>query len=497
MRDAAVGIDIGTTSIKAIVVDSEARILFENSIPHELISERSGFAEEDAEEWWQHVKRLLTAIAREVDVTRIAGLGFCGMVPTLILLDDNGVPLGRSLQQNDARAVREMDAWRRKLDADSYFARTGNTINQQLIFPKYEWLAARDPEISEKTRTILGSYNYITYRATGELTLEKNWALESGMWRIDREEWDEEILSGSGIQRECLPPVYESQNIVGYTTPELESQTGFPPGIPVIAGAADHVASALATGVQEDGDLLLKLGGAGDILFATEELRTDRRLFIDYHPIPGRYLINGCMASSGSVVKWLMAQLGLNDFDKVSAKASALPPGSEGLVLLPYFLGEKTPIFDTNARGVFFGLSLSHRSEHLFRAALEAVAFGFRHHVDVLAEMKADVKRVYLSNGGAKSELWKKIVVDVIGKPAEYVPSNPGSCLGVALITMEATGLSQGWATLDKVLATRRRIEFSQESHDLYEPFYDIYRKLYRQLKPLFEQLARTSAQAE
>ncbi|MEI6875209.1 MAG: FGGY family carbohydrate kinase [Spirochaetota bacterium] len=497
MRDLAVGIDIGTTAIKALVVDMGGQIVHEASLPHELESPRTGFAEESATIWWRNPKSLLAGIARAVDTARLGAVGFSGMVPTLILVDGDGEPLYPSIQQNDARATEEIGHFKTVIDETDFFRRTGNTINQQVIFPKFRWMETHHPELIPRVRYLMGSYNYCTYRLTGVATLERNWALESGMWLVREEEWAQDILHLANISEEMLPPVHASIHVVGTTTAEVELETGFPSGIPVIAGSADHVASALATGVQDDGDLLLKLGGAGDILLATREIKLDPRLFIDYHPLEGRYLLNGCMASSGSIVKWYTAQLGVGDLEDLSLHASGIPPGSDGLILLPYFIGEKTPIFDVDARGVYFGLSLFHTKHHLFRAILEGVAYGFMHHIEVMSEMGLAVRKVYLSNGGARSDLWKRIVLDAVGKPGMYVPNHPGSSLGAAFLAAQGTGMAKNWEGLKSFLAKGVPIPFDPKNHETYQRYFDLYKRLYLSLKPLFGELARESKSTE
>jgi len=489
MRDLTVGIDIGTTSVKAIVVSGNGEIIYKKSLSNNLFSPKPGFAEEDANVWWENTKKLLTNISLAIDKKRICGIGFSGMVPTLILVGAEGNPLYNSIQQNDARAVVEINEFKKEIDEDSYFHLTGNTINQQSIFPKYRWLSKHKGDIVKKTCFIMGSYNFCTYRLTDVPNLESNWALESGMWLLREKKWHEEVLKKSNINKSLLPHVFDSLEIVGKVIKNIEKETGFPSGIPVIAGSADHVASALAAGVQDEGDLLLKLGGAGDILFATDSIKIDKRLFIDYHSMKDRYLLNGCMASSGSIVKWFVNEFNLQGFDKLTEKAEKISPGSDGLLLLPYFIGEKTPIFDVNAKGVFFGLSLYHTKYHLFRAILEAVAYGFMHHLDVMKEMGLKVNNVYISNGGAKSVLWKKILVDVIGHSGIYIPNHPGSSLGVAFLAAQAVGISKNWDGLKNFLKNGTEILYLKDNHERYQKYFEFYKKLYLHNKPLFEEL--------
>ena len=254
---------------------------------------------------------------------------------------------------------------------------------------------------------IFGSYDLVAYHLTGVPSIEVNWAVESGMYDIRTGEWITEYMEAFGIDPALFPDVHLSEEIIGHVTAKAAEETGLPEGIPVIAGAADHVASTLAAGITEPGDLLIKFGGAGDILYCVDKIDPDKRLFFDYHLIPGQYLLNGCMAASGSLVKWLTKDI-LEKYDGDALKEmdreaeESVPPASDGLVILPYFIGEKTPIFDPTARGVMFGLTLSHTKAHLFRACLEAVIYGFRHHIDVLAESGYEIGHVYATNGGSR-----------------------------------------------------------------------------------------------
>ncbi|MGB9809883.1 MAG: FGGY-family carbohydrate kinase, partial [Caldanaerobacter sp.] len=224
--------------------------------------------------------------------------------------------------------------------------------------------------------------------------------------------------------------------------------------------------------------------------FVIDNLKIDKRLFIDFHDIPNKFILNGCMASSGSIVKWFKINFAKDlSYDDLTTLAEKSRTGSNGLILLPYFLGEKTPILDPIARGVFFGLGLHHELGDVFRSILEGVAFGFRHHVDVIKELGFSIKRVFISNGGAKNSLWRRIVVDVIGQDAKYIENHPGSSLGVAFLAGKAVDLFKNWDEIDLFLKNSQWIYTDERNHKLYESYYEIYRELYPVLKPLFEKL--------
>jgi xylulokinase len=489
MKDLALGIDIGTTSVKVILISKDGKVLFSTSKAHDLLSAQPGFAEEDPNIWWNNVKQILTELCKENLADRISAIGVTGMVPTLILVDENLNAIRNSIQQNDARTTDELAELKKVIDEEKYFSQTANTLNQQVIFPKYLWLKKHEPQNVAKARWIMGSYDYISTKLTGKPHVEINWALESGMWLVRERQWHKDILKSVNMDERILPEVFEPTQVIGETTDAVKNETGFPSGVPVVAGSADHIASSLAVGLKNDGDLLLKFGGAGDIMYVSDTLKVDKRLFLDYHDIPSKYVLNGCMASSGSLVKWYMRLLKEENYDELDKLAQNSGVGSQGLIMLPYFLGEKTPIFDTKARGLIFGLDLHHNRGDIFRSIMESVVYGFKHHIDVLNESGLKIKRVFVSDGGAKSPIWRKITADIIGKDVKYITDNPGSSLGAAFIAGISSGIFKDWDEIDKFLSKSETTLADENNNKLYEKYYKLYRKLYITLKPLYEEL--------
>lgn len=489
------GIDIGTTSVKVIMISSEGRIIDETSVPHDLISKHLNWAEEDADIWWDNVVTALKRIKERhsQEMKDIKCVGCSGMVPAIVMLDVQGKPVRKTIQQNDARAVDQIKRISQTLDQDKLYQRIGGKTNQQHVLPRLLWVKENEPEVWAKTDCVMGSYEWITYKLTGVKSLEMNWAVESGMMDIRTNEWLEEDMEQFDIPVRLFPKVYPSMSIVGHTQSGWENELGIPSGTPVIAGSADHVASTLAAGITQKGDLLIKFGGAGDILYCVDEIETNEQLFFDYHIVPGKYLLNGCMASSGSLVKWFTKDIIHQDtpdvFDKLDAQAKNVPPASDGLIILPYFLGEKTPIFDPTARGVMVGLTLSHTNGHIFRAILESVIYGFRHHVAVLKGMGYEPKRIMATNGGAKSKFWCQIAADILGQTIISYPSHPGSALGVAFLAGMSVGTFKEWDEVRKFLTEYRVFEPNPKAVEIYNKSYRIYRDIYRQLKPSFEAL--------
>ena len=271
--------------------------------------------------------------------------------------------------------------------------------------------------------------------------------------------------------------------------------TGLQPGTPVVAGLADHVGSAWAAGVQAPGDVLIKLGGACDILLASREPRPDPRLFLDYHPVKGLYMPNGCMACSGSLLNWFASQFGgaaqdrpgASNYQKLDDWAASIPAGSDGVRTLPFFLGEKTPIHDPLARGTFTGLGLHHGPGHLWRSLLEGVAFGIRHHLEVFAEIGMPAARVMASDGGSASAVWLQIIADVLDRPVQRLSGHPGSCLGAAWMAALGCGLSTNWQGAQAFVSLDTPVEPDPRNRSVYDLAYGDYRELYSALKPLFQ----------
>ena len=473
------GIDIGTTATKAVLLDPDRGPVAEAERPVSLHSPHPGWAEEDTEEWWGNVRELTREVAEGREV---AGLGFSGMVPCVIVLDEDGRVLRRSIQQNDARAGEEIPELRERLADALVLERTGSPITQQSVGPTLMWLAKHEPAVWSRVRTVLGSYDLMAFRLTGERGIESNWALESGLYDLHTGTLAADIVDAAGAEPSLLPPIRRPDEIVGRVTQEAAAATGLRPGTPVVAGSADHVASAFAAGIVEEGDLLVKLGGAGDILLATEEPLIDPRLYLDFHLIPDRYLPNGCMAASGSLIRWFQAHVaGGASLVELDREAEAAGPGAGGIVALPYFLGEKTPVNDPGARGAFIGLHLGHERGHLFRAVLEAIAFGFRHHVDVFAERGHPPRRVRVTNGGARSAVWPQVTADVLGVPLERLAVVGGSAVGAAFAAGMGVGTFSGWKEIERFVEIRDVVEPGQ--HEAYEESYRRYRALYPALK--------------
>ena len=275
-----------------------------------------------------------------------------------------------------------------------------------------------------------------------------------------------------------------SHEVIGALSAQAAGETGLREGTPVIGGAADLVASALAAGVERRGDIRVKFGGAIDILTASDRVVPDRRLFTDYHLVPGLYMPNGCMATGGSGLDWMAATfLGGEPHAALDNRAACVPAGSEGVSILPYFLGEKTPLHDPSARGLVAGLSLSHGRGHVWRALLEAYAYAVAHHMEVLADIGHSAERFRVSDGGSRSSTWMQIVADVLQQPLGRLEGHPGSCLGAAWTAAVGTGNAPSWEGIGRFVHPKDTIQPNPGNAKVYGEGYARFRDLYLRLR--------------
>jgi xylulokinase len=490
------GIDIGTTSTIGILIDDAGHILGVEGRPVTLHAPHPNWAEEDTEEWWQNAAAVVRDLLRTTGVPpqSIAGAGVTGMLPAIILVDGKGKAIRRSIQQNDARAIQELEVLKSSVDEQEFVRLTGTGFSQQLVGPKLMWLKAHEPDSWGRARYIMGASDYITSLLTGSYQAEHNWALESGFVNIATGRYDERLIEAAGIDADMLPPIRISHELVGEITQEAAAHLGIVAGIPVVAGCADHVASAFVCGASGNGDLVLKFGGSADILLSTDKPVADRRLYVDHHIVPGLFFSNGCMAAGGNLLNWIVRNWAGGEMP-AAARASLSPHQwldrlaasvETELMFLPYILGEKTPLMDPYARGTMIGLGLHHGLGDVWRAALEGIVFGMRHHVETFLEKGLTVTRVFAADGGAASDLWLQIAADVLERPVRRIDRHPGSCLGAAFVAAVGVGAISDWSQIGTYVEQGRRFEPDSQASERYQRKYRLWRETYERLKTLY-----------
>jgi xylulokinase len=491
------GLDIGTTSTIGLLVRLPDEVLGVASRPVTLSSPHAGWAEEDPAEWWANVRAITAELIATsgIDPGEIAGIGVTGMLPAVVLLDANGAVLRPSIQQSDGRCGVEVGELRAEKDEAEFIAKAGNGINQQLVTAKLRWIARHEPDVFARIATVFGSYDYVNWKLTGERAVEQNWALEAGFVDVAHHEIDDELVAWARIPRSAVPRKAASHEVIGAVSPKAAAATGLKAGTPVVGGAADMIASALGAGVTKAGDVLLKFGGAIDVLTATDRVRPDPRLYLDYHLVPGLFMPNGCMSTGGSGLNWFVRTFaggetaaaerdGISVHQHLDRLAAAKPAGADNLLFLPYLLGEKTPIHDPKARGVIDGLTLSHDIGHLWRALLEGYAYAIAHHIEVLADMGHASRRFFVSDGGSNSDIWMQIVADVLQRPVQRLKGHPGSSLGAAWTAAVGVGLAD-WPGISRFVHYGQQVQPDPRNAETYAAGYRRFRELYRRLRDL------------
>ena len=465
------GIDLGSSATKAILLDANLGIVASASRETTLHSLHVGWAEADPKDWWANVTQLvpellLAAGAKPEDVV---GIATSGMVPAVLCLDKNMEPLRNAILQNDARAYLEIEELRELLAEVDLLSLTGSVLTQQSVAPTALWLARNEPDIWARTKYLVGSYDWLAIQLGAIAHVERNWAIESGLYN-----WDgspvEEVFAATGISWPKLLSIHESGSIVGGQSSFSAEMLGLLPGTVLVVGGADHVLSAYSAGLVNEGDWLIKLGGAGDILAVSDERFLDKRLYLDAHSIPDKWLPNGCMATSGSALRWEQTVLGGVDLALLDSEAEIAKPAA--LLTLPYFLGEKSPLHDPDLRGAIIGLHLGTTRGDLHRSFLEAIAYGFRQHMEIFSSRGLRLNSPRVTNGGSNSTLWKRILADVLNVPLTPIFGHPGASLGAAVIAGIATGDISKWSDVNKFIQFSDPIEPNLANRAIYDERY-------------------------
>ena len=478
------GVDIGTSSSKGVLVAADGTLLAQASRPHTVSSPHPGWFEHDADQvWWADfrdiVAELLAALAdlpggpQPIDALAVSGIG-----PCLLPADAAGNPLRAAILYGvDTRATAQIAELTERLGGGIVLARCGSPLTSQAVGPKFAWLTEHEPQVAAATKRWFMASSFLTFRLTGEYVLDHHSASQSVPLYSPRtnawiQEWCEQIAPGVEFPRLAWPT-----EIIGEVTAEAAAHTGLPEGLPVLAGTIDAWSEAAGVGVLQPGDSMLMYGTTMFLVHVTEAPHAFANLWGPTGLLPGSHCLAAGMATSGAVTSWL-ADLTGTDYAALTAEAATLPPGADGLLMLPYFAGERTPLFDPDARGVLAGLTLHHTRGHLYRAALEATAFGVRHNLETIALSGEEPNRYVAVGGGTTGGLWTQIVTDVIGRPQQIPRHTIGAAYGDAFLAAVAAGNAAigdigAWNPVDHV------VEPDPERHRRYTKLYQHYRELY------------------
>jgi xylulokinase len=478
MAEAALlGIDIGTASSKGVLVAADGRILARATRPHETSYPHPGWVEHDAESvWWADFLALVGDLLPAAEGREIAGLGVSGIGPVLLPADGAGTPLRPAILYGvDTRATEEITELTNEFGAEEILRRGGSALSSQAVGPKIRWLAKHEPETLRRTEMLLMCSSYLVYRLTGQYVLDHHSASQCDpLYDLHARDWSADWAPKVAGDLP-LPQLSWPTEVVGHIGPRAAAETGLPEGVPVTAGTVDAWAESTSVGVRRPGDVMLMYGTTMFFVQVLTDPRPHPALWGTCGAFPSTYTLAAGMATSGAVTDWLRKLVG-GDFAELVQQATDVPAGSRGLLLLPYFAGERTPIFDPDARGVLAGLTTSHGRAEVYRAALEGIAYGVRHNLEAMAEAGGRAGRLVAVGGGTQGGLWTRIVSDVTGQQQEVPAETIGACFGDALLAGIATGVAVEPENWNPVSSTIRPDPANVERYD---SFYRHYRELY------------------
>jgi xylulokinase len=472
-----VGLDVGTTGVKALAVSPEGEVLARVEEAYPLSTPHPGWAEQDPEDWWRAAESALAGLA----VADIAAIGLTGQMHGLVVLDEHERVLRPAILWNDQRTAAECAEIEERLGLRRLVELTGNRALPGFTAPKLLWLRRHEPEVYEQITHVLLPKDYVRMRMTGEPAIDATDASGTLLFDVARRRWSDEVLAALEIPPDWLPTVLESPAVAGHTSE----------GVPVAAGAGDQAAGALGVGVDRPGPLSVVLGTSGVVFAALPAFAAnpEGRVHSFCHAVPNSWHAMGVMLAAAGSLRWLRDAVAPGEpFEPLTAEAEPWPPGAEGLLFLPYLAGERTPHADPNARAAFVGLSLRHDRGALVRAVLEGVAFGLRDSLELLRELGVEPQVGRASGGGARSELWLRIVASVLGVPLERTAVEEGAAYGAALLGGVAAGVfGDVHEAVAACVRVRDRIEPEPAWGDAYARAYQRFRALYPAIRSLEE----------
>jgi xylulokinase len=468
-----VGLDVGTTGVKALAVSPEGAVLAHAEEEYALATPQPGWAEQDPDDWWRAAENALAALGQD----DVAGMGLSGQMHGLVVLDDKRRVLRPAILWNDQRTAAECAEIERRIGLERLVALTGNRALTGFTAPKLLWVRNHEPEVYGRIAHVLLPKDYVRLRLTGELASDVADASGTLLLDVARRRWSGEVLEALDISADWLPELHESPTPAGQTRD----------GIPVAAGAGDQAAGALGVGVEVPGVLSVVLGTSGVVFSALDTFVTDPqgRAHSFCHAVPNRWHAMGVMLSAAGSLRWFANIVGGGrDYAARDAEAERWDPGAEGVFFLPYLAGERTPHADPNARGAFVGLSLRHDRGALARAVLEGVAYGLRDSLELLRGIGVAADSARISGGGARSGLWVRIVASALRLPLERTAVEEGAAYGAALLGGVAAGVfDDPAAAIAACVHVTDRIEPDSAWMDAYEVGYERFRALYPALR--------------
>ena len=499
------GLDVGTSGTKALLLSPTGKVLATAESPHELLTPKPGWSEQDPEEWFSAATNATHAVLKKsrIKPAEVHAIGLSGQMHGSVFLDAKGKVLRPALLWNDQRTASECA----EIEAlaggrDALINAVANPALTGFTAPKILWLRKHEPKKFEKTRQILLPKDYLRFRLTHEYATEVSDASGTLLLDVKNRRWHSDLLSKLQLDPALLPRLLESPEISGTLSEAAAKTLGLTPGIPVIAGAGDQAAGAVGSGVVLPGLVSAAMGTSGVIFATSRQPQTDPqgRVHTMCHALPNTWCVFGCMLSAGGSFQYLRNTLFASEvmkrkdpgslYPEMIAEAASAPPGSENLFFLPYLTGERCPHADPHATAAFIGLTPRHSRAHLLRAVLEGITFGMREQIQIFREMQIPITQVRATGGGARSTFWRQLQADMYNAPVATINASEGAALGAAILAAVGTGAFSSVPQATKaIIQVKEKSAPNKKSVSLYNHQYTKYASLYPALKPLYPAL--------
>jgi xylulokinase len=491
-----IGIDLGTSAVKALLVNRRGEVCGEASRSYPLIMEKSGWSEQNPEDWVEQTAAAIAELVKGLsgDARAIEGLSFSGQMHGLVLLDENNEPVRHAILWNDTRTTRQCEDIHRTMGGREGLLRIArNVALEGFTLPKILWVREHEPEKFARARTFVLPKDYVRFRMTGALHIDYSDAAGTLLLDVARREWSAELLERFGLPADFCPPLAESHELVGTITPAFARLTGLAEGTKVFAGGADNACGAIGAGILAEGRTMCSIGTSGVVLSyeSRGDLDFDGKVHYFNHGAEKAYYTMGVVLSAGYSLSWFKdAFASRESFDGLLDGVGDLPPGSGGLLYTPYLVGERTPHADSAIRGSFIGIDASHERRHFVRAVMEGITFALNESLEIFREHGKKIDSIVSIGGGAKSDIWLQMQADIFRTRVEKLASEQGPGMGAAMLAAYGCGwFSSLEECAGQFVRTSQVFEPIEANVSAYERLFSIYRQVYAQTKPLSEQL--------
>ena len=486
-----IGVDLGTSAVKLLLMDENGSIQKVVSREYPLYFPHPAWSEQNPEDWFTASMDGMKELTSECDKAQVAGISFGGQMHGLVALDERDQVIRPAILWNDGRSEKETDYLNQVIGKDKLSAYTANIAFTGFTAPKILWMKNHEPENFKRIRKIMLPKDYLAYRLSG--TFCTDYSDASGMLLLDvaGKCWSREMMELCGVAREQLPDLYESYEVVGTLKRELAAELGLSDQVKVIAGAGDNAAAAVGTGTVGEGCCNISLGTSGTIFISSESFRVDSHNALhSFDHADGHYHLMGCMLSAASCNKWWMEEI-LKTKDFSGEQKEIVKLGENQVFYLPYLMGERSPHNDPRARACFIGMTMDTRREEMTQAVLEGVVFGLRDSLEVARSLGIHIERTKICGGGAKSSLWKKMVANIMNVKVDVVENEEGPALGGAILAAVGCGEYPDVETAaKKIVKVKETIEPEEALTAKYEKQYGKFKRLYPALKDVFQKMA-------